>query len=547
MYPEFLRALLYYRGIDTEELAEKFLNPSYDDHTHNPFLIAGMEKAVKRILGAIKNKERIVIYSDYDHDGIPGGVILYEFFKKIGYENFSNYIPHRYTEGYGLNEKAVESFKEEGTQLIITVDCGISDIGSVKKANDLNIDVIITDHHLTHEILPSAFVILNSKQDHCAYPFDMLCGAAVAFKLVQALLMRGDFGVTVGWEKWLLDLVGLSTIADMVPLVGENRVLARFGLTVLRKTRRPGLLKLMRRMRISPQHLTEDDVGFMIAPRINAASRMSDPRLAFNLLTSTDEDGMSDAFALELEKLNSARKGVVASMVKEMKHTLKERKPVPSIIVMGNPSWRPGLLGLAANSILEEHARPVFLWGREGGTSLKGSCRSDGSVDVVKLMKEVPPGVFVEYGGHTLSGGFSIYPEKVHYLEGHLKDAYEKTRKRMPEEKIFIDKKLSVNDADLSLFEMISLLAPFGLENPKPLFLFENEIVDQSREFGKSKEHVELTFKKSNGSNLKAIAFFGKTDFKQVNTGEKISFVGNLEVSYFNRFPELRLRIIDIL
>lgn len=545
-YPELLRDLLFGRGVDTLDKAEIFLHPSYDEHTHDPFLIAGMEKAVSRILDAIKNEERITVYSDYDHDGIPGGVILHDFFKKIQYKNFNNYIPHRYTEGYGLNSEAVLKLKEQGTTLLITVDCGIADVLPVKKAEEIGMNVIVTDHHLAQEGLPQAFVVLNSKQEHCEYPFDMLCGAAVAFKLVQALLKKGNFEVVEGWEKWLLDLVGLSTVADMVPLRGENRVLAHFGLTVLRKTRRPGLLKLLRRMNIQPRNLTEDDIGFMIAPRINAASRMGDPRLAFDLLTSTDEDGKSDALASELEKLNNARKGVVASMVKEMKHTLSSRQNIPSVIVMGNPSWRPGLLGLAANNIMEERSRPVFLWGREGGENLKGSCRSDGSVNVVSLMQAVPSGIFMEFGGHALSGGFSVHPEKIHHLENHLVDAYGKTKNETATEKVYVDKKISVNEIDWPLFDTVSLLAPFGVENPKPVFLFENEIVKSVRKFGKRSEHLEVIFEKGNKTPVKAIAFFSDDLKREVAQGEKITFTANLEKSFFGYRPELRLRITDI-
>lgn len=546
-YPDFLKQLLFHRGIKTSKEASSFLNPSYEEDTHDPFLIAGMDRATARILEAIRNKEKITIYSDYDHDGIPGGVILHDFFKKIGYENFTNYIPHRYTEGYGLNSEAVEILHKEGTTLMITVDCGISDVSPVEKANKLGVDVIITDHHLAQNVLPKAYVILNSKQNHCDYPYNMLCGAAVSYKLVQALIKKGDFNVASGWEKWLLDLVGLSTIADMVPLQGENRVLAHFGLTVLKKTRRPGLLKLMRRMKINARTLTEDDIGFMIAPRINAASRMGDPRLAFDLLTSTDEDGKSEALAMELEKLNDARKGVVGSMVKEMKHTLTGRQLIPSVIVMGNPSWRPGLLGLAANNLTEEHNRPVFLWGREGGETLKGSCRSDGTVDLVSLMQAVPKGVFVEFGGHALSGGFSVYPEKIHHLEDHLVDAYDKTKQAAEKEETFVDKKLSVEEVNYRLWDMISPLAPFGIDNPKPLFLFENEKIANVKMFGKKKEHLELSFEKFDGSFVKAIAFFAENLANQVKQGELVSFVAHLEKSFFGARPELRLRIIDIL
>jgi len=544
-YPEMLQDFLFARGIDNKEKAEAFLSPSYEGHTHDPFLIAGMEQAVTRILSGIKNNERVTIWSDYDHDGIPGGVILHDFFKKINYQNFNNYIPHRYTEGYGVNEEGVDGLAKEGTTLMITVDCGISDVEPVKKAQSIGIDVIVTDHHLAQEILPPAFVVLNSKQDHCEYPFDMLCGAAVAFKLVQALILRGNFDITPGWEKWLLDLVGISTVADMVPLQGENRVLARYGLTVLQKTRRPGLLKLMRRMRINPRFITEDDIGFMIAPRINAASRMGDPRLAFNLLTAGDEE--SDIFALELEKLNDVRKGVVASMVKEMKHTLKERPAIPSVIVMGNPSWRPGLLGLAANNIMEERSRPVFLWGREGGDTLKGSCRSDGTVSVVSMMQAVAPGVFLEFGGHALSGGFSVHPEKIHYLESHLVEAYEKTREENKKEAVMADRKLSINEIDWPLWDIVSLLAPFGISNPKPLFLFQNEVIKNVKKFGKKGEHTEIIFEKGNGAGVKAISFFNAGISREMQVGETINFVANLEKSFFSYRPELRLRIVEVL
>jgi len=243
-YPELVQELLFSRGIETAKEAEEFLNPDYTKHVHDPFLIKDMEKAVLRILLAMEQNEKIVIYSDYDCDGIPGGVILHDFFKKINYENFENYIPHRHEEGYGLNLSAIESCAESNTKLLITVDCGITDVVPVTRANELGIDVIITDHHLVGKKLPPAYAILNSKQEDDSYPFDLLCGAGVAFKLVQGLLEKGSFNVTQGWEKWLLDMAGLSTIADMVPLVGENRVLAYYGLKVLRKSPRLGLQQL---------------------------------------------------------------------------------------------------------------------------------------------------------------------------------------------------------------------------------------------------------------------------------------------------------------
>jgi len=239
-YPPLMQELLYFRGIGTAEEAFHFLKPDYEEHLHDPFLLPDMEKAVVRILRAIENNEKVVIYSDYDMDGGPGGVILHDFFKKIGYEHFQNYIPHRHEEGYGLNVPAIEQFAKDGATLLITVDCGITDAEQVHVANELGIDVIITDHHLPAKQLPEAHAIINPKRKDSTYPFDGLCGAGVAFKVVQALIQKGNFELKEGWEKWLLDMAGLATIADMVPLRGENRALAHFGLAVLRKSPRPG-------------------------------------------------------------------------------------------------------------------------------------------------------------------------------------------------------------------------------------------------------------------------------------------------------------------
>jgi single-stranded-DNA-specific exonuclease len=317
VYSELTQTLLFNRNITSEEEAEIFLNPDYERDIYDPFLIMGMERAVERILSAIENEEKIVIYGDYDCDGIPGSVVLHDFFKKIGYKDFENYIPHRHEEGYGFHAHAVEEFAKEGVGLVITVDCGITDVDAVKRADELGIDVIITDHHLPQETLPPAFVILNSKQKEDTYPDDMLCGAGVAWKLVQALLARGRkekiFDVSDGWEKWLLDMAGLSTIADMVPLLKENRALAHFGLKVLRKSPRPGLQKLLRKAKVAQVHLTEDDVGFMIAPRINAASRMDVPMEAFRLL-STDDEIVAGELSEHLHNINNERKLSVAVM-----------------------------------------------------------------------------------------------------------------------------------------------------------------------------------------------------------------------------------------
>lgn len=587
-YPDFLQHLLYHRDVTEAVAAEAFLNPSYEAHTHDPFLLKDMAKAVKRVLAAVEKGEKIVIFSDYDADGIPGGVVLHDFFKKIGYANFSNYIPHRHDEGFGLNMEAVEGFAKDGAKLVVTIDCGIADIAEVKRGQELGMDMIVTDHHLpiTEKnkkgeevpVLPPAFAILNPKQADCAYPEKMLCGSGVIFKLVQALVKEwqkkgsedasGKAEIGDGWEKWLLDMVGMATLSDMVPLTGENRVFAYYGLKVLRKSPRVGLMKLLRKIKTDQRNLTEDDIGFTISPRINAASRMGVPHDAFRLLSTTDEveaDQLSD----HLNRINDERKGIVAAMVKEMKHALEARwankEEKPKLIVLGNPKWKPALLGLAANTLMEAYACPVFLWGRDGEDVLKGSCRSNG-VSLQALMCRVPGATLSAYGGHTLAGGFAVTNDEVHKLEADLLVAYEAVGSIQEREASgsseslgdddvsCVDASISFDDVNWQTYGILEKLAPFGTGNPKPLFLFENALLREVKVFGKEKNHIELGFSKQNGDKVAAIGFFSTPEdwraklgaSRKLAVGEKVHLVATLEKSTFRSFPELRLRIVDI-
>lgn len=556
-YSPLVRQLLCGRGIVRAEEAERFLNPHYENHTHDPFLMKDMEKAVERILRAIHNDERIAIWSDYDADGIPGAVVLHDFFKRIGYLNFENYIPDRHGEGFGLNHKAIEQLNNSGTKLLITIDCGITDTEEVARANELGINVIISDHHLPSvEGLPPAHAILNPKQADCAYPEKMLCGSGVVFKLVQALAFRvRDSALTVngqrsifpvGQEKWMLDMVGLATLSDMVPLTGENRVFAHFGLKVLRKSPRKGLNELLSVLRINRQDITEDDVGFSISPRINAASRMGIPMDAFRLFSTTD-DAEAATLARHLDKINNERKGKVASLVKEVRKTVEERG-VRKVVVAGNPNWRPALLGLVANSLAEDMRCPVFLWGREESVELKGSCRSGGSVDLSLLMQETQ-GVFSDFGGHKEAGGFSTTLEKVHLLEEELERAYEKVRMEyVPDSSLLADAVLSFDEVNLRTYEEVAKLAPFGVGNPKPIFLFENAQIRRMEQFGKEKQHLKLTFAKQNGVYIHAIKFYAApSDFNRtLLDGNVVNLLAHIEKSSFGNRIELRLRIIDV-
>ncbi len=547
-YHPVVQDLLYARGITNVGTAQAFLAPDYDLHLHDPYLLKDMQKVVDRIVSAKENNEKIGIYSDYDADGIPGGVVLHDFFKKIGLTNFMQYIPLRNEEGFGLNHEAILHLVHEGVTLVITIDCGIGDVAEVDFAVAHGVDVIITDHHIPGNVLPKAFGIINPKQDGCPYPEKMLCGSGVIFKVIQALIATGKFDIPKGFEKWFLDMVGLATLSDMVPLRGENRVFAYYGMKVLQKSPRVGLIKLFSLLKINQSTATEDDIAFMITPRINAASRMGIPRDAFRLLSTTDEVE-AGILAEHLNNKNDERKGVVGSMVKEIKKRIEERaEDMKHILVLGNPEWKPSLLGLVANSFSDEHNRPVFFWGREGGDTIKGSCRAGGNTDVVKLMESVKD-ILIEYGGHKGAGGFSVSQEHIHTLEDRLNESFLKLSSEADMvEDTFVDKKLSLDDVNWNTYRHIEQFAPFGLDNPKPLFLFENISVSAMKLFGKEKNHLELKFKNSNGKDITAMAFFSTPEKYTVplSEGSTIQLVATLEKSTFRNFPELRLRIVDI-
>ena len=543
-YGDLEAHLLFHRGVTTNELADSFLNPKYDLHFHPPSLFVGIQKGVTRVLEAMQKDEMICIYSDYDADGIPGAVILSDFFEKIGYSNFFVYIPHRNREGFGLNTMALDTIKDKGASLVITIDCGCANVSEVEYANSLGMDVIITDHHEVHGEIPNAYAVINPKQSDCDYPEKMLCGSGVIFKFVSHILKEGKYDVIEGWEKWLLDMVGIATISDMVPLVGENRLLAYYGLEVLKKTRRPGLLKIFNLQKINQRSLSEDDVSFLITPKINAASRMGEPILAFNLLKSKTEEE-ADVFARELMKINDKRKVEVAHIVKEIKKHIKERSQDYLVVAYGNPNWQPSLLGLAASKIAEEHLKPVFLWGRGDGTELKGSCRGYADISVFNLLNNLGEEFFTQYGGHQGAGGFVIRPEMVALLEerlsSHLVDAGEITKSHM------CDMGISVDEITMSLINSVQKLAPYGMANPKPLFVIEG-VVHDVRNFGSAKNHFEVSFRKTNGDVIRAIAFY-RTDesFRRIEPGETLKVVGHVEKNFFAGRHTLQIKLVDVL
>ncbi len=549
---ELVLKLLENRGITKAEDIENFLTPVYDRDIHDPFLLHDMEKAVTRIIHAIEGNELIIIYADYDADGIPGAVIFSDFFKKIGYENFAVYIPHRHDEGYGLHDDAVINFIQDKVKLLITVDLGITAIDEIARAQANGMDVIVTDHHEAGEKIPDALAVVNPKLGN--YPDRMLCGAAVAWKVVCAVLekMRTSpvFSTTYlkdippGWEKWLLDMVGIATLSDMVPLVHENRALASYGLLVLRKTNRLGLVALLKKMYIQKETLLEEDITFMITPRINAASRMAHPMDAFKLL-ATHDVLEAQMMTVHLVQLNEQRKKLVATTMREVNKKLQDRT-LSDVIVIGSPDWQAGILGLVAGKITEEYKRPAFVWSRENG-HIKGSCRSYGSCSVYDMMTQVPDGTFLQYGGHKEAGGFTTTEENIHDLEKLLLAVHTKDDEETSSQ-ISYDTELTLADISYRTYQDIRRLAPFGVANPKPQFLFSGLEIIEVRQFGKQHNHIELTFKQQ-GATVKAIAFFsGENSFSVLcSVGTIVSCIAHIEEETFGRKRSIRLRIVDVI
>lgn len=555
-YSAAMRQMLHNRGLKTAKEAEQYLHPSYDDDLNDPFLLKDLDRAIGRIKEAMSKKEKIVIFADYDCDGIPGASVLFQFFKRIGYENVEVYIPHRHKEGYSMNIKAVERLAEGGAKLIVTVDLGIANFKEVDRANELGVDVIITDHHLPlrdvqSERLPKAYAIVNPKREHCLYPYKMICGAAVAFKLVQGMLTDDRRDVPLGWEKWLLDLVGLATISDMVPLLDENRVLAKYGLLVMRRGRRLGTTALARKFGLDISEVTEEDLGYYMGPRINAASRMGEPMAAFELL-STDDHVRTAILTDYLEDKNKERKALVQRIMRQINADIDYSRPVS---FLGNREWHPGVLGLAAGKISDSKDVVSFVWGMNEFSHVKGSCRSNGRVNMVDLMaraQEISRAkgreVFKEYGGHKEAGGFSMLEEMIDSAADILNEAYEGMEKTGGKVDINVaESELVLSDVNLGLCEDIDNLSPFGIGNPRPVFIFKGVTVLDYKLFGKNDVHLKLKIGDRSGSvSQTAIMFnFPERIAKLTTKNNNIDLVASVERDSYS--GGVRLRMIDIL
>lgn len=560
---------VYFKGFNPEFL--KVLFPEFESTLHDPFLMKDMQKAVERVVQAILNNETICIYGDYDCDGVPGTALVRDFFEAIKYDKVIYYIPDRHKEGYGLNMAAIEklrtspgpSFKKEGEKsnqsesgvtLLITIDLGTTNVKEVEYANNLGMDVIVTDHHLPittedGELLPKAYAIINNKQASCNYPDKNLCGSGTVWKLIQAIVLYNEekkiWDLGKGVHKWMLDLVGIATIADMVPLVGENRTLAIYGMHVVKQTKREGLKVVLKNAKIEMEKFSEDDIAFGIAPRVNAASRMDHPVHALNMFSRDLKLGLDSAH--HLEGLNQTRKESVASIMRKVHKIFDERKlegQLPQVVVIGDSDWAPGLLGLISSAVTEKYGLTSFVWGRgEDEKIFKGSCRSAGDIHLVKLMTEHAE-LFDHFGGHEEAGGFAIHFDKIHELEKKLNDKKILTKCLLPKHDEEENKKvfeIDLEDVTSEFIAGLNLLGPFGVGNEKPVFKIKNIQSFEMQRFGKKGEHLKIVLM-SRTTKREAIKFFVDHENEQRLATVVTSLTFTLEPGY--RAGPARLKIL---
>ena len=512
--------ILAARGLSGEKAAA-FLSPDYDKK-HDPFLLPDMEKAVARLVTAHEKQEHIMIYGDYDIDGLTATTVLLDAFGSFGFEYVEAFIPNRFVEGYGLTIDAVETIAKNGAQLIVTVDCGSLSHKEIVRANELGVDVIVTDHHNVSEVQPPAVAVVNPKRSDHQYPFIDLAGVGVAFKLVQALQTRLP-GLPEGNEKWLLDLVALGTVCDVVSLVDENRVNVYWGLKVLAKTRRPGLRALMAVARIEPESLNARSLGFGLGPRMNAAGRLETARHSLDMLLA-DQKELAFEKAEQLDALNVARRSDQDTIFKEAVVQAELYKNDP-VLVLSGADWNHGIVGIVAAKILEKYKKPTYVL-QEMDDHAKGSARSYGGFSAVAAIR-ASDDIITKGGGHTLAAGVTLPTENIAAFRIRVNEFY-KSLKLENQEALLIPKPDVVID-DLTevteeLIDQLARLEPFGSGNPEPILRLEDVIVTDQRRMGADNQHVKLEIKDKTGKRMQVLAFSAPAHYF-AEPGETVSIL----------------------
>ncbi len=493
--------ILYRRGMRDIDEVDAFLNPTLK-HLHDPFLMKGMRRAVREVLRSIDSGERIVVHGDYDVDGICSVGVLYGFLKELG-ADVHYYIPQRSQDGYGLNVDTVRQFHTEGVDLIITTDCGISNHSEIKVARSLGMRVVVVDHHTIPDVLPPAHAILNPLQTDCKFPFKGLAAVGVTFNYVigirSELRKRGIFKLIPEPDlKQYLDLVALGTVADVVPLVDENRIFVRLGLEVLAARRRAGVSALMDRAAVEVGPITTRTIGFRLAPRLNAAGRMADASICVELLTTTSY-GRATEIAEELESLNKARQGeereILGSAYEQAATQAADNRRI--LVVFGH-DWNRGVLGIVASRLMERYHRPAILMGVEGGFA-KGSARSIQGINVVDVLSNASD-CLTSFGGHSSAAGLSLQEDQLDRFQVLVDEAMENlfANGPLPQPRLEIDAIVSLGEVDEKFQSDLALLAPFGAGHPEPMLMTEKSRAVSVKVVGN--KHLRVRFRDETGS-----------------------------------------------
>ncbi len=543
--------LLKNRGIETQEQVDEFLLPDYGENTHDPFLFRQMIAACERVWQAIENGEKVVVFGDYDADGVTGTTILLTALREVAElagsdsELIVSYIPHREHEGYGMNDDAVRKLAKDGIKLVVTTDCGISNASEVKLAKELGMDVIITDHHQVPEEVPEC-ILIHPLAPNETYPNGSLSGAAVAFKFASALYQfarEQGLDVQEGREKWLLDLVAIATVTDFMKLTGENRILEKWGLVVLNKTQRPGLKKLIEAAGLELGKLDTISIGYYLGPRINAASRMDHASLALRTLMA--EDDMEAArLARELNICNAERQRATEEVYRK---ALEMAEPGKKVQIIVGDDWSPGIIGIVAGKLVTQWGVPVFVMGRRNDGKVVGSGRSIPDFNVVELLRD-SAGFLSRFGGHPEACGLTIEGEE--NLNNFIYRAWEFAEKKLADRDlrpaIRLDGELETSQINWELINEIERFEPFGIGNPKPLFLLRNVMLLSTTTVGKDGKHVRVSVRGDVPRETRLIAFGFAERMKEFNPSDQLDIVAEIGVNEWNGTKTIQVRMVDV-
>jgi single-stranded-DNA-specific exonuclease len=535
-YSPILRQILFNRGISTHEQAQTYLNP--DQETHDPMLLLGMESALTRIEQALKNDEKIIIYGDYDADGVTSSALLTHTFRALG-ADVEVYIPHRFNEGYGLNLTALDKLKAKGADLIITVDCGIRAVPQSVHAREIGVDLIITDHHTTGDELPEAAAIINPKQPDDPYPEKQLAGVGVAYKLACALIKH--LAPSNLQEEDLLDLVAIGTVADLVPLIGENRLLVRKGLERIRTMPRQGVVSLCGVAGIKPQAVGATEIGFGLGPRINAAGRIGSAKMAYELLT-TQEVSEAGNLAQILDNRNRERRKITKEIQDQCEEMVLEDGEPPLLLFTYHKDFSPGVVGLAASRLVEKYYRPAII-GYRGEDYTRASCRSIKEFHITQALESCAD-LLTQFGGHAAAAGFTVKNENVSKLVERLNTLAEESLDGKDLRPVLnADAEVKLFDLKPALISEMDQMQPTGYGNPEAVFVSRRVEVRNSRTVGRDNSHLKLTV--SDGRiTYDAIAF--RLGHWHENIPPYIDLLFTFEVNEYNGRRTLQLNVKDI-